>query len=154
MSTPHLPSLDILRLEWYSPPMVNVPIELIELEAHRDGLKGILNIHFRNRLVNGYDPRSGILTIRRYKGLTRMAQILAHEIKHQIDLERFPWQLVYALYWPVILACGIWAGMAFGTWWGLLAGFAAYLFHPYELSANIYALRKWRRYLEILKGSE
>lgn len=134
--------------------MVNVPIELIELEARRDGLKGLLNIHFRNRLVNGYNPISGVLTIRRYRSQRRMAQILAHEIKHQIDLERFPWQLVYALYWPVILASGIWVGLTFGAWWGLLAVFATYLFHPYEVSANIYALRKWQRYLEILKGSE
>jgi len=134
--------------------MVKIPIEPIEKEACRDGLKGSLNIHFRRRLINGYNPRTGVLTIWPYRLSFRMAQILAHEIKHQIDLERLPWQLVYALYWPVILGCGIWVGLSFGAWWGLLAAICAYLFHPYEVSANWYAMRNWKKYQKILESSE
>ena len=132
----------------------NLPVERIEFEARQDGLKGRLKIVVRPCLVNYYEPLTGTLTIRPYKKVSRLAQVLAHEIKHQIDLEKYPLWLVYLLYWPAIVVVGIIVGQSYGIWWGLLSAIAIYFFHPYELSANIYSLRKWKKYLKIIEGLE
>ena len=134
--------------------MVNVPIELVEAEARKDGLKHPLNITFKPTVVNWYHSGTHTLTIRSYNNQRRLAQILAHEIKHQIDLQDYPGWLVGLAYWPVIVVIGLLFGFTYGILVGIGAGLATYFFHPFEISANLYTLRKWRRYLEIIESSE
>lgn len=129
-------------------------VKLIENEARRDGLQGNLNIISRVGIANTYDRRSRVIKLQPYspKFRWRMAQVLAHEIKHQIDLEKYSWWMVGLLYWPPIIGVSLIMGFAFGLWWGLFAGFIIYLFHPFEISANWYALQNWRKYYSVLKN--
>lgn len=132
--------------------MIIVPIEKVEREARRDGLETPLRVVQQLALTNGYNPLTGAITIRPYKSRFQCALRLSHELKHQIDLQHWPAWLAIGAYWPPILGLGLWVGMSSSWLLVLPAVVVAYLLHPFEVSANVYALNNWRRYFRHLES--
>jgi hypothetical protein len=132
--------------------MILVPIEKIESEAKSDGLQTSLNLEIRPSLSNGYNPFTGRLRLRPYNSRFQCALRLSHEIKHQIDLQQWPAWLTVLVYWPPIIGVGLWVGLATVWYLSIPASIAAYLLHPFELSANLYALQNWKRYYRHLEN--
>lgn len=126
--------------------MICVPKKRIKKIAKRDGLNRRLNIIQKPSLTNGYNPVTGEIHLRPYDCPARCAQRLCHEIKHRIDLQDWPSWLVLAVYWPVITAAALGCGWLFGWWWAIPGFVGAYFLHPFEISANWYALRNWKKY--------
>jgi len=130
---------------------MNLPVnELAEL-AQKHGLKTPLDINIRRSIANGYNPLTKKIGLKPYRSKTWTALKLSHEIKHQIDLQSSSGYLAILLYWPLIIGVGLWLGITTHWYWGVVGSVLAYLLHPFEVRANIYALRYWRQYLEILK---
>lgn len=131
--------------------MIFVPINKIQALARAHGLKGTLQIVQKQSLSNGYNPFTGVIRLRPYRSRFHCALRLAHEIGHQIDLERWPALLVVLSYWPAIVGIGIYVGLTTSWWLSLPAVVMAYFLHPFEVWANCFAFKHWREYYALLK---
>jgi hypothetical protein len=134
--------------------MKRAVIDNLEKYACKHGLKSKLDIIISKMWMQMlYLPRTKQIVIGKIPSILK-AFGLAHEIKHQIDLENIPPLLVTICYWPIMVIGGLVGFIKYG-WIGAIMGLLlAKVFHPYEINANLYAIYYLRDYQKILRGKE
>ena len=142
---------DLVSKYCYNSPMVIVPEKIVEEFAKQHGLATPLKIVIKQSISNGYNPFTKTIRLLPYNSSGRCAKRLSHEIGHQIQLQHWPGWLVFTLYWPVLIGLAIIAGNYLGWWYSLPALAAAYILHPFEIFANIYAWKHWEQYETLLQ---
>jgi hypothetical protein len=84
-------------------------------------------------------------------GKKRLAQIVAHEIRHCIDCQKWWWGLASWLY-PKPFTPELEVEARSSNWLAIKLSWLVYALNPIEISARLYTMLTWRKYYMAIHG--